>query len=133
LNAGSDFNQTTTPYAVGLGMFVDEDKGDFIGKEAAIAERDGNGPSKILVTLEVDSKDADASGYEPVWSNGEKIGFVTSGGYGHTTGKSLAMALIHPDHAKAGTELTTHVVGVECAAKVIEASPYDPQGKAMRG
>ncbi|MEM9331055.1 MAG: aminomethyltransferase family protein [Pseudomonadota bacterium] len=34
LNAGSDFNHTTTPYDVGLGRFVDEDKGDFIGKEA---------------------------------------------------------------------------------------------------
>jgi len=129
----AEFTQGYTPGETGMDRWIAWDKGDFIGKEAAIAERDGNGPSKILVTLEVDSKDADASGYEPVWSNGEKIGFVTSGGYGHTTGKSLAMALIHPDHAKAGTELTTHVVGVECAAKVIEASPYDPQGKAMRG
>ena len=34
LNAGSDFNETTTPYDVGLGRFVDEDKGDFIGKAA---------------------------------------------------------------------------------------------------
>jgi len=34
LNAGSDFDQTTTPYDVGLGKFVDEDKGDFIGKAA---------------------------------------------------------------------------------------------------
>ncbi len=34
LNAGSDFNPTTTPYAAGLGRFVDEDKGDFIGKAA---------------------------------------------------------------------------------------------------
>ena len=34
LNAGSDFNLTTTPYDVGLGRFVDEDKGDFIGKSA---------------------------------------------------------------------------------------------------
>ncbi|MEM1298817.1 MAG: aminomethyltransferase family protein [Pseudomonadota bacterium] len=39
LNAGSDFNATTTPYAAGLGRFVDEDKGDFIGK-AALATAD---------------------------------------------------------------------------------------------
>jgi len=34
LNAGSDFDYTTTPYDVGLGKFVDEDKDDFVGKEA---------------------------------------------------------------------------------------------------
>lgn len=33
-NAGSDFDMTTNPYEVGLGRFVDEDKGDFIGKAA---------------------------------------------------------------------------------------------------
>lgn len=41
LNAGSDFDETTTPYAVGLGRFVDEGKGDFIGQQAlANAPRD---------------------------------------------------------------------------------------------
>ena len=34
LNAGSDFDHTTTPYDVGLGRFIDEDKADFIGKQA---------------------------------------------------------------------------------------------------
>ena len=34
LNAGSDFNAGTTPYDVGLGRFVDADKGEFIGKAA---------------------------------------------------------------------------------------------------
>lgn len=130
----AEFTQGYTPGETGMDRWIAWDKGEFIGKEAALAERDGNGPSKLLVTLEVDASDADASGFEPVWSEkGEKIGFVTSGGYGHTVGKSLAMALVHPDHAKPGTGMSVHVVGVECAAKVIEASPYDPAGKAMRG
>lgn len=34
LNAGSDFDETTTPFDVGLGAMVDFDKGDFIGREA---------------------------------------------------------------------------------------------------
>ena len=34
LNAGSDFNHTTTPYDAGLGRFIDEDKADFVGKSA---------------------------------------------------------------------------------------------------
>ena len=87
----------------------------------------------MQVTLEVDADGADASGYEPIWKGAERIGFVTSGGFGHTTGKSLAMALVDTAHSAEGSDLTVHIVGVERAAKVIAASPYDPTGKAMRG
>ncbi len=84
------------------------------------------------MTLDIDALDADASGYEPVWRKGRKVGFVTSGGYGHTVGRSLAMALVEPECATVGTELAVHVVGVERGARVIPPSPYDPAGKAMR-
>ena len=77
--------------------------------------------------------DADASGYEPVWQDGKLVGFVTSGGYGHTVGKSLAMAMIDRSAADVDTAISVHVVGVERPAKVIAPSPYDPAGKAMRG
>ena len=60
------------------------------------------------------------------------MGFVTSGGYGHTIGSSLAMAMVNRDVADEGSELMVHVVGVERAATVIAPSPYDPNGKAMR-
>ena len=85
------------------------------------------------MTLDVDADDADASGYEPIWSGGELVGFVTSGGYGHTVQKSLAMALVNTELATEGQELSVHVVGRERAARVIPPSPYDPTGKAMRG
>ena len=84
------------------------------------------------MTLEIAAQDADASGYEPIWQAGELVGFVTSGGYGHTIGKSLAMAMVDHKVAAAGTALTTHIVGQEVAAKVIVPSPYDPAGRAMR-
>ncbi|WP_171176858.1 FAD-dependent oxidoreductase [Ruegeria sp. HKCCD8929] len=127
----AEFTQGYTPGMTGMDRWIDWNK-DFIGKEAALAERDGNGPAQVQVTLEIDAVDADASGYEPIWSGGERVGFVTSGGYGHTLGKSLAMALVNRDKAEVGTELSVHVVGVERAAKVIAPSPHDPQGKAMR-
>ncbi len=129
----AEFRQDYTPGMTGMDRWIAWDKGDFVGREAAVAERDGNGPARVLATLEVDATDADASGYEPVWSGGELVGFITSGGYGHTTGKSLAMALIDRDKAAPGTDLTVHVVGAERPAKVIAPSPYDPDGKAMRG
>ena len=57
---------------------------------------------------------------------------MTSGGYGHTIGKSLAMALVAPEAAAVGAELAVHMVGAERKARVIPPSPYDPAGKAMR-
>ncbi len=129
----AEFTQRYTPGMTGLDRWIAWDKGDFVGRDAALAERDGNGPSQVLVTLEVDAADADASGYEPVWAGGRRVGFVTSGGYGHTVRKSLAMALVDREQAGTGTELSVHVVGQERGARVIPASPYDPQGRAMRG
>ncbi len=129
----AEFTQGYTPGMTAMDRWIKWDKGDFVGRDAAIAERDGNGPAQVQVTLEVDAVDADASGYEPIWAGGEKVGFVTSGGYGHTVGKSLAMALVNVEHAAEGSDLTVHIVGVERAAKVIAPSPYDPDGKAMRG
>ena len=128
----AEFTQGYTAAQTGMDRWIDWSK-DFVGKAAAEAERAGSGPAQVLVTLEVDAKDADASGYEPIWRDGEKVGFVTSGGYGHTTGKSLAMGMVNQDCAAEGTELTMHVVGVERGATVIAASPYDPAGNAMRG
>ena len=117
----------------GMDRWIDWDK-DFVGKDAAVAERDGNGPAQVQVTLEVDALDADASGYEPIWSNGERVGFVTSGGYGHYTGKSsLAMALVNRDKGRNGHRTERACGWCRAHSTGDCASPYDPQGKAMRG
>ena len=129
----AEFTQGYTAAQTGMDRWIDWDKGDFIGREAALAERDSEGPSQVVVTLEVDAEDADASGYEPIWKDGKLVGFVTSGGYGYTVGKSLAMAMVDRDLTAEGTELTVHIVGAERTARVIAASPYDPTAKAMRG
>ena len=127
----AEFTQAYTPAMTGMDRWCAWDKGDFIGKKAAIKEKDSP-PKQQLVTLAIDATDADASGYEPLWHKDELVGFITSGGYGHTLKQSLAMALVNRELAKVGTELTTHIVGKACKAKVIPASPYDPQGKVMR-
>ena len=128
----AEFTQGYTPGMTGMDRWIDWDKA-FVGKAAALAERDGNGPARVLVTLDIAADGADASGYEPIWKDGEKVGFVTSGGYGHTCGTSLAMGLVNTEHAGVGSDLKVHIVGVERDATVIAPSPYDPAGKAMRG
>ena len=128
----AEFTQRYTAGMTGLDRWVDHLKGEFVGKEAAIAERNQNAPSHRLVTLAVDTRDADASGFEPVWHGDRKVGFVTSGGYGHFVGKSLAMALVEPEFAETGTELSVHVVAEQFPARVIANSPHDPSGGLMR-
>ncbi len=128
----TEFTQAYTPGMTGMDRWIDWSKPEFVGRGKALEEKDAQSPSMVLVTLEVDALDADASGYEPIWMDNKRVGFVTSGGYGHTVKKSLAMALVEPEFSTPGTELAVHIVGVERPAKVIPSSPYDPSGKAMR-
>ena len=126
-----EFRQEFTPAEVGMDRWIDWEK-DFVGSDAARRERDEDSASRVLATLEIDTVDSDASDFEPVWANGERVGYITSGEYGHTVGKSLAMALMDREATAVGTDLSVHVVGVEYPARVIENSPYDPAGSAMR-
>jgi dimethylglycine dehydrogenase len=128
----AEFMQSYTPAMTGMDRWIAFDKGDFIGRQAAAAEKQKNSPPLRLVTLEVDADGAEASGYEPVWNGSKRIGYVSSGGYGHAVDKSLAMALVEPEFSEPGTKLTCHIVGQERPVKVIAPSPYDPAGKQMR-
>ncbi|MCB1461207.1 MAG: GcvT family protein [Nitratireductor sp.] len=125
----AEFTQAYTPAMTGLDRWIAWDKGDFIGKEAA---RRAALPSRMLTMLEIDASDADAAGFEPVWQKNRLVGMTTSGGYGHRTGKSLALALVDRELAQPGNALSVHVVGEERAATTIGMSPYDPEGLRMR-
>ncbi len=81
------------PYEAGLGRFVDLKKGDFIGRAAALEEKESGGALR-LVTFTVDAADADASGDEPIWHDGKVVGWVTSGGFGHRVQRSLALGYV---------------------------------------
>jgi dimethylglycine dehydrogenase len=128
----AEFMQGYTPGMVQLNQWIDFSKGDFVGRDKALEEKEHDSAQLRLVTLEIDAHDADASGYEPIWKGGRRIGYVTSGGFGHTVQHSLALALVEREFEAVGTEVTTHIVGVERTAKVIARSPYDPDGRRMR-
>jgi dimethylglycine dehydrogenase len=65
---------------------------------------------------------------------GKLVGFVTSGGYGHTLGQKPCHGDGRPRRRRCrARRLSTHIVGQEVAATVIPPSPYDPKGRAFRG
>ncbi len=128
----AEFTQDRTPAVTGMDHWIDWTRDDFIGHQAAAKEKSAGTPSQKLVTFEIDAEDADASGYEPVWQDDQRVGFVTSGGYGHYTGKSLAMGLLRSDCAQADTSLAIDVVGKRRTATVLSEAAWDPLGKKMR-
>jgi dimethylglycine dehydrogenase len=80
----------------------------------------------------VSHKDSDARGSEPIYANGQLIGRATNGGYGWRCKKSLALAMVKPDHAKVGTGLEIKILGKMFKATVIPESPFDPDNTRLR-
>jgi dimethylglycine dehydrogenase len=116
----------------GLDRFVHPDKGDFIGREALVQQRE-TGLNWNFVTLEVhDVTDADARGNEAIYRDGELVGRATHGGYGWRVGKSLALAMVRPEHAEPGTRLEIKILGKLHPATVVAESPFDPANHALR-
>jgi dimethylglycine dehydrogenase len=117
----------------GLDRFVHLNKGQFIGRDALIAWRE-KGFANRFVTLAIEGvTDADCRGSEPVFHHGTMVGRVTSGGFGFRVNKSLAMAMVKPEHGELGSELDVRVLGVDHRATVIPESPFDPDNVRLRG
>ena len=120
------------PYETALDRFVNMDKDQFIGK-AALMARIANGPTKKLVSLEVECTTAPAHGGASVMQGGKFVGTVSSGDWGHRIGKNLAYAFVDPDLAIPGCKVTIDILGKGFAATVIETCQYDPEYKLLRG
>ncbi len=120
------------PEEAGLGRFVRLEKNDFIGRDAAAAERKSGGERRLCL-FAVDAKDADAFGDEPIWHDGKVVGWVTSGGYGHTAGLSLALGYVPRALSAAKQGFEIEIIGERRPARVLPAPPHDPDGKRMRG
>ena len=119
-------------YESGLDRFVHPNKGEFLGRDALVA-RHAEGDKWKYVTMEVHGvTDADARGSEPIYRNGELVGRATSGGFGWRVGKSLALAMVKPEHAAEGTELEIKILGETHKATVTAESPFDPDNERLR-
>jgi dimethylglycine dehydrogenase len=127
-----EFSRDYTPRMSGLDRFIAYDKKDFIGRDAALHERGAVAP-KRLITLNIDSPNEDASGYEPIWVGSRLVGFVTSGGYGHCAGMSLAMGYLESDIPDEQPDLSVTILGERRDCRVLTQAAIDPSGARMRG
>ncbi len=130
----TEYRPIYDPYEANMGWMVKLDK-DFIGRDAA-ANTQAAGPSRKLVMFSVDAGDgdlaADSIGDEPIWHDGEVVGWVTSGGYAHHSQLSMALGYVPVGVASATSGFEIEIVGERRAATRLAEAPFDPSGVRMR-
>ncbi|MEM6973279.1 MAG: FAD-dependent oxidoreductase [Pseudomonadota bacterium] len=132
---GADYRPDFTAAESGLDAFIHWDK-EFVGRAAAEAER-ASGPEKRLVTLllddpRIDGESIDVVADEAILKDGAAVGYVSSGGYAHHVGRSVAMGYLPRDLAAGGQPVEVEILGHPVPATVQGAPLYDPNGGRMR-
>jgi len=121
------------------GHWIDEDdlsyeinEPDAYALEAALQlkEKEGGGALR-LVSFAVDASDADCLGDEPIWHDGQVVGWVTSGAYGHTVKRSLALGYV-PASLAATSGFEIEIIGERHKAERLTAPAFDADGSRMR-
>ena len=133
-----EYRPIYTPLEAGITRYIKLDH-EFIGREAYERELAAGEPARKLVAMvvEPDPDDpADVIGDEPIWHHDEVVGWVTSGGYLHSAGASLALgyvpaALASPD-GPGGEGFEIEIIGRRRPARLQPEPMFDPTGARMR-
>jgi aminomethyltransferase len=116
---GNDLDEEHTPLESGLGWITKLDKGDFIGRDVLVKQKE-EGVKRRLVGFKLTERGFPRHGY-PVLANGEDVGVVTSGVVSPSLGIGVGMAYVRTELAGVGTE-----IGVGIRDKVIPAVVQKP-------
>ncbi|WP_166416676.1 GcvT family protein [Cochlodiniinecator piscidefendens] len=130
---GREYSPEYWPQEVALERLVKLDK-NFLHKDAYLAVKD-NAPRERLSVFEIEeiTHDADATGGEPIFAlDGTSVGRVTSGAYGYSVGKSLALGFVNVGTAEPGDTVHVYILGKPHKAKVLAEAPFDPKGAKLR-
>ncbi|MCE9546039.1 MAG: FAD-dependent oxidoreductase [Planctomycetia bacterium] len=132
---GSDISPDETPLQAGLGFAVDMNK-DFIGREALVKQKQSGLRKRRLVFVLADPEPM-LWGSEPIWQDGRKVGYTTSGAYGHTVGGAVAMGYIPLQPNQTAADLRACRYEIESDGRRYPAaahlrSPYDPDGTRIK-
>lgn len=121
------------PVEAGLERFIAWDKNsDFIGRQAAIEERETGGKLR-LVSFIVETEDCDVLGDEPIFLGEKVVGWVTSGGYAHGQNVSMAMGYVPREICEIKDGWQIEILGNMVTARLQREPMFDPKGERMRG
>jgi aminomethyltransferase len=125
---GHELTEEIDPLQAGLGWAVKLDKGDFIGREAMLKNKE-NSNRPVRVGLEIEGKRI-AREQAAVLASGQKIGVVTSGTFAPTLEKVIAMAYVDPAFAAVGSTCEVDIRGKSSPARVVRLPFYDRKRKS---
>ena len=119
---GSDMDDSTTPLEAGLAWVVKLDKGEFVGREALLRQRE-QGLARKLVGFTLTDPGIPRHGY-PVLQDGRKVGDVTSGTKSPSLGTSVGLAYVPTALAAEGSTFAVEIRGRPAAARVVKTPFY---------
>jgi aminomethyltransferase len=128
LNAGSDFDETTTPFDAGLGGFVDLDKTDFVGRDALLVA------PKECRTWGMRVEDGIALLGRQIKVDGQVIGRVCSSTWSPFLKCGVAIVRMDDPTYKPGMQVTVNIIdGHEHGATICTLPMYDEKREIPRG
>ncbi len=125
-----DLSSEYSPIESGMERFIAISKGEFQGRDALVKQQSA-GVRVKMVTLEVADCDVQPISNAPVFNASGMVGRITSGGYGHTLKKVIALAYIDIDVINSSDELEAEILGQRYRVRIIADSPYDPENRVQ--
>ncbi|HET9636082.1 MAG TPA: glycine cleavage system aminomethyltransferase GcvT [Gemmatimonadaceae bacterium] len=119
---GNDIDDTTTPLEAGLSWLVKFRKGDFVGRDALLRQKEQGVPRK-LIGFTTSERSFPRHGY-PVFVNGAPSGEVRSGTMSPTLGIPIGTAYVPPSSAAEGSALEIEIRGKRIPATVVKMPFY---------
>ena len=140
LHFGHDIGDEDTPLEAGMGFVCNFEKNiPFIGRDAVARQKESERPlKKRLAQFLLQDPEAVLYQHEPILRDGEIVGHLSSGSYGHTLGGSVGLGYVKcaegitPGYIDAGT-FEIDVGGSRIPARASLRALYDPKGERARG
>lgn len=123
---GNDIDDTVTPLEAGLGWTVKLQKGDFVGREALVAQKEA-GVKRKLVGFTLEERGIARSGYPVFAPDGSPSGAVCSGTMSPTLNIAIGTCFLPPESAVEGTRFEVEVRGKRVSA-VVRKLPFYKRG-----
>jgi aminomethyltransferase len=125
---GNDIDDTVTPLEANLQWLVKLKKGDFVGRDALVRQKESGIPRK-LIGFTTAERSFPRHGY-PVYVNGERSGEVRSGTMSPSLNIPIGTAYVPAAHAAPGSPLEIEIRGKRIAATV-EKMPFYKDGSHL--
>jgi aminomethyltransferase len=119
---GHELDEETTLLEANLGWIVKTEKGDFLGRDVLLEQRE-QGLRKKLVGFEMTERSIGRDGY-PVWVEGRAVGKVTSGSPAPFLKKNIGLAYVPPAYAEVGREIQIEIRGNLAPARMVSLPFY---------